>query len=141
MTTVEPRLIISLRIGASFGDHDRITSLMKIDASELSGVGPPAAVRYRKLQEGVGPRREGWSIVLVRSSDLDIGKGIEHAVNWLEMRKDSVNQLKAQNVKTEFYVSIWPDNTLGFTLSMELINRCAQLGLCMSFDCTLQVKS
>jgi hypothetical protein len=137
MKIFEPKQIISFRAGVPFSEHGRLTDLMQIETNEFVNLGPPAAVRHRKLQGKAGPSREGWSIVLSRRKEVDILLGLNDSFRWLEKKKHVLRELRLENIKIELYISIWHNGKLGFTILPEHLLFMAEFEFDLSFDCSL----
>jgi hypothetical protein len=133
-----PSQIISLRIEAPFACHDQITQLLRVGEEFADKIGPPLAVRMRKLNEGVGPRKEIWSIVLFESEDIDIEQGIKFALNWFVDRKPSLNVVEGKVGEIGLYASIWSSEKVGFVLPKTLMAEMSEAGISMSFDLSFE---
>ncbi len=132
----QPREIISFRLFSPFSMHDEISNLLMIKGSELDEVGPPAKVRQKKIQTGIGPSSESWSITLVRESEVDITKGIETVLNWLNLRKLQLRALIDKGYENDIYVSVWPDKKLGVSISAKLLKKLAEAHITLHIDST-----
>jgi hypothetical protein len=138
MNSFDPKQIISFRAEVPYVDHEKVSSKMRLHESETELVGPPLAVRNRKLRENIGPYREVWSIVLSRLPEVDINIGLIQSIQWLSLRENTLIELKSQNVATELYISLWYQDKLGFTISNEQSNFLGRFGINVLFDCYLE---
>jgi hypothetical protein len=73
-------VFISLRIDCAFTDHDFVTKGMALSDEEAERVLPKLSMRLKKIETGLGPQKEGWSLRLYHEKDVAAGAAMEYGI-------------------------------------------------------------
>ncbi|CBL45673.1 Hypothetical protein HDN1F_20900 [gamma proteobacterium HdN1] len=125
--------VVSLRIKHPTHTHHSIVQSMGMTPKFSYSVGSPRATPKGRPLEGVY-KNSYCSFTLLEKQGGDFVDGIKKIFVLLESHKEYFRLLTSEGGKTELFVGVFADGTVGFSLGVEEMRALADLSLELSVE-------
>jgi hypothetical protein len=129
-------VFISLSIDCPFTDHDFMTKGMALSDEEVMRIQPKLSTRQKKIETGLGPQKEGWTLTLYQAKDVAAGAAIEFGIrlslDWLMKRKDFFVSF-TKDRRPSLWIQAYSDLRVGFSVPVEIMRLALDLGVTLEF--------
>ena len=125
----QPNQMTSVRVRVPYFRHDELSGKLLLAEDDGRIVSPNTKIREKKLFQGIGPKKEVWSIRIFESISNDPQEGLGAAIAWISRRSDAIKSVLEEGLECYIFSSIWFAGSKGFVMSIEDMNYLSNLGI------------